>query len=396
LAWPAAAQEPPPVEAYGRLPGVTDVAISPDGRHLAMLGYSNNQNAFRVVNLETGATVYGSTAQGASKLRGVGWASDEHALFYLSETLDTSRVLPFGLRFRGNPGQLEYWRVGAHSLRTGRQNYLTVGDDYWAGVRVGLTSVTAPIDGDPGGGRMISWSSDGRMGVYRVPLDGGRSRLTGTGDTDTVDIILNDEGEIGARLDSDETSNRWQLFIHDGGSPRMLMEDVSDTGAPIWIAGFMQDGRLAVADRLNDDDRDRFYAIDTTTGVAEVVVEHERFDVGGGISDPWTHRIIGAAWTEDFPRQRFFDEALAAVYQRMQGHFASGYAVLVSWSRDRSRVVVFAETSQDAGGYYLFEPQGNRLVVIGRTYPEISGAAALGARRRSPTARATACVCRHI
>src|SRR4051812_40790104 len=58
----AAAAQPPPVEAYGRLPAIGSAAISPDGKHVALsVGFEykaaepdRELTALRIVNLDTG------------------------------------------------------------------------------------------------------------------------------------------------------------------------------------------------------------------------------------------------------------------------------------------------------------------------------------------------------
>jgi dipeptidyl aminopeptidase/acylaminoacyl peptidase len=53
----------------------------------------------------------------------------------------------------------------------------------------------------------------------------------------------------------------------------------------------------------------------------------------------------------------------------------------VSWSRDRSRFLVFGEHADDAGAYYLYDRESDKLRSIGKTYPALEGMAALGNRQ---------------
>ncbi|HEX8900528.1 S9 family peptidase [Vitreimonas sp.] len=379
---PITVTAPAPVEAYGRLPAVSDVAISPNGQRIALSGFSEGRSFFRIVNLETGAVEHTLAAPEGNKLRGVGWGSDEHAFFFTSETRNPNTMAGAHTAGALRTALIEYWRVGVLALRNGNVQYLNVGDDRYAAFRVGLTNITAPIEGDPNSARIISWSQPDspRQAIYRVHLDTGRDTLVASGSPETRDIVLNDSGSFGARMDADERTNVWRLFVYEGGAPRQVMQGSTDIGEPPNMSGFLQDGRLVIADRLNDDPRSRVYAVNRD-GSTEVLVQHDRYDVGRSIRDPWSHRVIGAAWTEDFPQQRFFEPEMQAVHDRMAAQFSDGYAVITSWSRDRSRFVVFGETSTDAGAYYIYEPQANRLRAVAQTYPELRGAAALGVRQ---------------
>ena len=376
----ALAQTPPPVEAYGGLPATSDAAISPDGRHLALANSADDRSALRIVNIDTGATVRG-IGTAPTKLRGVGWADNERALFYVSQTFRPSEITDANINF-GGARWIEYWRVGVLPLAGGDPRYIVLDERYeWA--QVGLTQLRAPIPNDPGMGRMVAWAPMvQRQSVFRIDLDRGTGQRMSSAERNTMSILLNDRGTIGARIDGDERTNRWQLYIHDGdATPRLLMEDVSQTGAGVNAVGFLEDGRLVIVDSFDEDPRSRFYAVNTTNGAREALVEHERFDVDGAIRDPWTHRIVGAEWTEDFPRQRFFNAELQAIQQRLQARFTEGYVTIRSWSQDKSRIVVFAESNSDGGVYYLYEPATDNLRGVGQRYPALNNEQALGRRQ---------------
>ena len=91
------------------------------------------------------------------------------------------------------------------------------------------------------------------------------------------------------------------------------------------------------------------------------------------------HRVVGLGWTEDLPKQKFFDAELAKVYAEVQPLFKNGYVNLQSWSRDRSRVLLFAESAADAGAYYVYDT-ATKMRMIGKRYPQLT-AADLGDRR---------------
>lgn len=223
LVFAASAQaQAPAVEAYGRLPAVSDVAITPDGSRLAIAGFENGRSHVRIVNVDTGAVERMTQAQPGTKLRGVSWADNDRVLYRVSTAVDPRSVS--GGAWVGGPRVVEYWRVGVFSRSTGAQRYIEVSEDYaWA--HSGLTAIRSPIEGDPGTGRMIAWDiSNNRLGVFRIPLDRGRPGTVGGGTAQTVDIILDDRGNIGARVDADQDTNRWRVFTYDGSRARQIMQ----------------------------------------------------------------------------------------------------------------------------------------------------------------------------
>lgn len=374
----AAAQTPPPVEAYGRLPAVSDVAIAPNGQRLAIAAFQDGRSQVRILNIASGAVERVSVAPPGTKLRGVSWADDERVIFYASAAIDPRDIMPSAVA-AGMPRVMEYWRAGVFSRTTGRQEYLTLNEYYnWA--QQALTAIRAPIASEPGTGRIIAYSpTNGRLGVFRVYLDGGRPQPVALGAPETVDIILDERGDMGGRIDVNQTTNRWRVFLYEGGRARQVMEGGSEFGETPSFPGFLADGRAVYLNR-GEDDRVRFFALNAD-GQSEVLAAHDRYDVDGAMVDPWTHRVVGAAWTEEWTRQRFFEADLRAAHERLSARFGETPFHIATWSQDRSRLIVSAEVNQGAGSYFLYEPASDQLRPIADAYPDLRGPAAIGARQ---------------
>jgi acetyl esterase/lipase len=390
----AAAAQPPPAEAYGRLPAIGDAAISPDGTRLAIsvgLQYRASEpdrdlTALRMVNIDTGAIEHTLAPPQANTFRWVGWADERRAIYYISATVRPGNLVP--TTFPVPRGQLmEFWRTGVVSVDTGAARLLMQGREYWA--NIGLTRLLAPVEGDPGFGRMIAWGglslmtgagATPHLAVFRVDLDRGTAKEVVSGNVQTRGYLLDERGELVARVEINERSNRWRLFTHDGGAERMILEDVSEMGLPLSLYGLLPDGRIAAVNPHADGARDTLLAIDRRTGESAPLYDARGSDVGT-ISDPWRHRIVGVRWIEDLPKQHFFEADLQATFDAVKTRFADGYAMLASWSRDRTRVLVFGEHADDAGAYYVYEPATQRLRAVGKLYPELTAPEHLGEKR---------------
>lgn len=370
----AFAQTPPPVEAYGRLPAISDVAISPDGRHIVLARNSDGGSGIQVFSVDTNEQVAAAGVEAGMRLRGVGWSDDERVTFLVSQTFRPSDVLPAYMRFRGAPRRVDYYRNGIFHVPSREIRLLSTNDDMpWADQG---STLIAPIEGDTGFGRMIgSAPSSSYPTVYRINLATGASRLQaprGAG-SDTHRYLLDRRGAVVARTDSDDATNRWRLFVYDGEIPRLVSEDVSTFGHPISLAGLLPDGSIAVFDEDEADEFYNLYTLDRQTGALTPLFSREGYEISGVITDPWTREIVGARWIENEQTQAFFDPAMQAVYQQARGLFSNGMALLVSWSRDRSRFIVYGERGLDGGGYYLFEPASNSMRRLAMLYPELQG-----------------------
>ncbi len=380
----------PPVEAYGRLPAVSDAAISPDGSKIVLARFENGRAQVQVIDIARRAMVYAGLVGDDERLRGVGWADDGRVSFIASRALRPGDVLPNDMYFEGSPRRVDYYRTGVIDLATQRIQVLSTNpDEPWADQGAELI---APIAGYPDTGMMIGRSvlADNvrNMSVFRVDLRTGRaSEFTPRGvNADTIDILLDENGAVITRSDSDESSNRWRIFAYDGDTPRLLLEDTSGTGDPLSIFGLLPDGRLAAIDEDANGELFVVYAINRNSGRSELMFQRAGYEIEGVIVDPWSRRVVGARWTEIEQRQHFFDPALQAIYEAAQQASPGGSATMLSWSRDRSRALVYREQGLDGGAYFVFTPADRRMLRIAQRYPQI--AAAQQGQRQSLTYRA--------
>jgi dipeptidyl aminopeptidase/acylaminoacyl peptidase len=376
FAVPAVAQEAPPsVEAFGRLPLVAGAAISPDGSKVALAMTQDGRPIVNVIDLAERSSVFAAAVQEDSQLRGVSWADDRRVAFVMSRTVAPGMVLPANVRFRGAPRRVDYTRTGIVDLQTEEIRLLTTNEENeWQDQG---SRLIAPIAGDPNYSRMIGRAPGAaryRPAVFRVDLDHGNARPVNVrGDnTDTLGFILDERGDVAVRVDSDAETNRWQVFVYESGEPRQLLEGVSATGVPIALQGLLPDGRLAALGASAGNEFSALYAIDPATGARELLFAREGFEIRNAINDPWTRQVVGAVWIEEERRQHFFDPTLQAAYDRVLAAFEGATASLESWSRDRSRILVYVEEGLDGGGYYLFTPATNAVQMVAMRYPELA------------------------
>lgn len=364
--------DPPPVEAYGRLPAVSDVSISPDGHKIVMAQSDATATAFRIIDLDTQQSLYAARIESPNRLVGVGWADDDHVTFTVKSTQVTGSM---GVYVRGQT-LLHYTRIGVYSLRSHRQVFM-LQDIPNANLNTGLGWMVSPIDGDPGYGRMGGYQTEGESGrlvIYRVNLENGRSTVAERGDGEKADnYLLNSHGDIVARTDSDGRTNHWWLYAYPNGRPTLLREGQEETGASPDIHGLLPDGRL-VASVPDADNNWHLVAMNTDGSGSneELMPEHSESDCTR--YDRWNSRVVGLCWDEDFLKTRFLDPDLQRVQQMVDELFSDGYGSIIEWSRDRSKFLVYGETASDGGGYYILDPAHEQLLQVGLRYPELTGA----------------------
>lgn len=134
-AWAQTAPPRAPAEAYGRLPAISDAAISPDGARIA-LAESNPAGLtwVSVVNLDNPneRSTYGLPDQ--TQLRAVGWIDDGHVSFVIDRTYTVGQIpTPNGIRWSNPHWRVDVFRWGVISLESGEPRILyTDPEDHWA------------------------------------------------------------------------------------------------------------------------------------------------------------------------------------------------------------------------------------------------------------------------
>jgi dipeptidyl aminopeptidase/acylaminoacyl peptidase len=381
LAGSALAQAPAPLPAaaFGRLPAVSDVAISPDGTKLVTLGAVSGMRV---------ATLLDISGEGNSKLitqlsppegntlRSVAFVENDFAAYVISRTLTTEQATQSGW-VRAGPRRLyEYARAFVTQVSSGEsRQMMTQAEGTW--VRTSLADLHAPVEGDPGFGHMIATTGPEQtapIGVSRVNLRTGRATVAEKIGVNVYDALLNSRGEAVVRTMTEPATNTWRLGVKEGsGRWRDLTSACSRTGAPPDLLGLFPDGRIGIFSAQGEKGLGALIAVNPQTGAEETIFAVEGHDLAGVVRDPWSGLIVGARWTDDvFPKQRFFDADLEAIRLKVEARFQSGYALLVSWSQDRSRIVLQGEgAGAPTGGYFLYTPKTDGLLRVGAAYPDV-------------------------
>ena len=98
----AQAAPPPPAEAYGRLPAIGSVALSPDGKRVAVLvGYEyraaepdRELTSLSIIDIDSGKVEATLAPPPKNNLRGVGWADEKRPFYFISSSGHARDALP--------------------------------------------------------------------------------------------------------------------------------------------------------------------------------------------------------------------------------------------------------------------------------------------------------------
>ncbi len=336
-----------PLAAYGQLPSVDFVALSPDGSKLAMIVGDEGGRQLQV-RRTVGRTLLQRVGIGAAKVRGIQWVGDHHLLLTRSATAQIA----------GMTGpKREYSLVLDFNLATGKTSSLLQGsvDD--------KDEKLNTIFGDPMarlvGGRPVAFlpglTFPGREGIltlFAVDLESHRTRQVVVGNSDTSEFLVDAAGGLIARVDYHQASGHWMLYTGPGGHLVKAMDDTRPLDSP-WLAGL---GRTAgsVLVGVRDDDETVFREL----ALGETVPSPPIPELANGtpVTDPASGVTIGASRHDELAVDyRFLSPADVALWAKVRRGFGDAVVQLESWSDDRRTVVLRVEGKAFGAGYFLLD-----------------------------------------
>lgn len=367
LFWGGATQAAPPLEVYGRLPGVEQIVLSPAGTQYAFVAVMGESRKLGVASFDKELRY--QIGVGDHKLRDLQWAGEDHVLATFSKTVD----LPF-LRERHHeldavsviqPQQRQIFSVFqksasiAHTVRGHFGSALV--DGRWQGFFGGITYT-----------RSSSFSdyeySHGYADLYRVDLVTGKPILEARGSYNHDGWALDADGSVVAHAMYVETSGRWRLYA---GKARktLLMERAAPLGEVNLVGMGRQPGTVLVMDKSGE--ADVLWEVSTADGRAVELLAEDAFD--RLLFDPRSRLLIGARVPD--PRGAvFFDPLAQARYEGTRKAFPGLQMELRSATSGLDRLLVRTDGGDDSGTFWLVDIASGKAGPLGYEYPGIGPA----------------------
>jgi acetyl esterase/lipase len=356
---------PPPPEAYGKLPAVDLMTLSPSGGRFAFVGVDGETRSVGIANTDNTPVEAAST--GGAKTEAIAWAGDDHVI------LTTSATIVLGPEF--TTGTSEFTSVNVLNLRTHHNINVFAGrddivhavfgqygvaqiDGHWYGYFGGVTLGRSGLD---------YYFQHGYPDLYRVDLDTGTVQLAAAGSENVDDWLVGPAGEIVARSTYVEHTGEWRVTSGDGG--KLLASGQSDFGGVSLRRGRTPDTVLIgrpTADGVKYQELplSGAPAVDAPDGDS---IDETLFDAQSGL---W----IGVTIKGDQPEPRMFDPRVAAKFRGVRKAFPDQTVRFDSWSADFNSMIVFTSGGDDSGTYWLVNIATGKADPLGSAYPTVTAA----------------------
>lgn len=358
---PVAAQqaEPPPLNAYGSLPALSSVEISPDGASVAYIRRAGEGSQVVAVARDGTPLVVVDTSD--RLVRYVRWASADHILVASAST----EKLPF-FTSRTENHLIDIINVrtqnAARAMHRSDQKSYNAIFDWSLGQYRGQPALYVQAVTENEGYLMT-------MDLYAIDLDSGRGRRQIKGESDTQRFIVRPDGEVVARTAYNSQNGQWRLSARSGGVWRDIHRANALLDGPAVLGLGRSPDTIAVAEEVDGDWR--MVEVGLDSGADEA-----RADIGASPNDVLHDArglLVGVGYMGLYQDYEFFEPTLADAWSTLKAALPGRQLTLTSFSDDLGVIAFHVEGTGEPGAYYLFDTAAKRVSLVGRAYPGLSG-----------------------
>jgi dipeptidyl aminopeptidase/acylaminoacyl peptidase len=358
------------IESFFKIPQYAQMRLSPDGKHIAALAPLNEKQGLVVIDMKT-RTATPIAGRSDRDIVNVSWINNKRVLYTTGRLAErdfdqrggglfavdidgsAERLISEGSDERGSAGWGRNTFRPLAVVRTlpGDSDDIIVHENIFAAgavrpqpgalyrmdTRTGRK--TALSDGKPEAGDAESWVVD-RNGVPRV--------FRVDAPDETVHIFYREGADAPWRKIGD-----FKLFAPEAFRPLAMAED----GRTLYVSSRKGGDKLAI------------YRFDPNGGtIGELVAAHPQIDVQTLAGDK--ERVRGVRYNADIEGSAWFDEDLARA-QSIADKTLPGAVNVLSWSLDRSLVLITSFSDVSPPSFYLFDMKARKMESLADSRPWI-------------------------
>ncbi len=350
---PAAAA---PLEAYGQLPSLDHVSISPDGKNLSFVTSAGGKRTIMIKSVADLTTV-AAIAVNERKLRSVWWADSSHLLITASSTQVGNGLIG---------SKRELFTTQSYNLTTHKFNTLL--DDNQRVTSLNLlfsTPVVHVVDGKTLAFVQGVVFSSGRnvLTLFSIDLDTNESKPIRYGEPDVENWLLDDRGEAVVQTLYDENTKRWSVQLRRNNA----WYELYGVAAPIEtpdVYTYGPNGESIVIVSL-ENGRRVYRQANIATGAWAPPPDLGQGDL---IFDPINSRVIGSHQVGEFDVATYFSHPDQLAWNSVVHAFAGENVAITGWSDDRRRIVVHVDGARDGSVYKLVDLDARTADDVGPAY----------------------------
>ena len=368
---PVPSNAPYPLDYFAMRAVVSNVSVSPDGNHLALLKIET-KDGNPIIEVYDAADLDKVPFRMDAKpmeIEFFSWVSDRDILFRARQQV-RKRIEGFNQGvYEYQWGMLDVERRKARSFSAERAQIVGLLPD-----KPDKVILAKAEGGEDGPGRKLNRLFR-PLSYWELDLRTGNQKLLIRGKISLGQIAFDGDGNPWLGRGFDEGTDEYIWYHRKLGEKgwRDVLRHSEDSFETFRVAGYDVDDRdklFVIANRGND--TTGLWTYDVDTGEYEAVYRRSDVDIARvvGHSNGWEHpdRIVGVAYNKGQNHYEFFDELEGATREQLRGIVPNAYDFgILSRSRDGNTMVIANTGPRDPWTYYLLKD--GRFRIIGSRQP---------------------------
>jgi dipeptidyl aminopeptidase/acylaminoacyl peptidase len=382
LAVQAASASALPAEAFGQLPAVSQPILTPDGKHFAALQSMNGKPVILIYQTDAPPSTKPIAIPTSDWIaEQLVWANNDRLILVIKKN-----YRPTGF------DKIETWHRALAIGADGTNPVVLMADQRGFRYNGSSANIVGRDRNDPNyiytvlyvphmtvqpGSSHFNTSEDFntfRLDLLKVDVNTGKTETVMIGEKDTIGWVVDDLGNVVARLDQTKRSLQDHLFLNRGG--KFVEVAQFDASGDKWldIEGLTEDGTGLVVTRADERAARVLDRIDLATGAVTTLFSVPGYDVGGAIHNRWTGRVIGAYYTDDRLEVHYFDPGRQALQDGLEKAFPETSVLQVSSNANDDRLIFMINGPRSPTSYYYYNRTTRQATQIASAYPGLKPA----------------------
>jgi len=372
---------PPPVEAFGRKPAMSDVDINPAGTLLAWIEDDGKKGRIVIHDLASSKALRIISTVAPTKLWSVKWANDETLLVEQSITHSIMGDQKYtdewqrwiAINASGGDNRMLLMRGGERELVTGL-NLLRVHTAKPGKVYMSTWDWLETRHREEIGSRLSGRRKDSGWvhNAYEVDLKSGNGKMIAGGTQFTMQWLVDDTGNLLVRTEYNPNNEVYEILLKDGSAWRGLYK-ATDCETLRLISFTKDKSALMALGRACKEDRSKVWSIPLDGTPMKALLEDSPLEADGVHTDPFDGSLLGVALGGPEQPSRWLEPQAEKRNQALHKSFGARWIDIVARSADATRVLARVEDEAHPPIYYLVDYAAKKADILNEAYPLLVG-----------------------
>lgn len=366
---PAAPTKPrPPVATYAQTPVVDHIALSPDGKRVAVVTQRNDNNY--LMYFDVADQNIKNIGLGPAKVRDMMWGSNSHVVL----TTSTTTSLPM---FAG--GRHEFLVGRSIDLETLKVRTFFSREDNFYGIVFGHMQ-RIKVDGEyrvTASNRLMAEGYEVYLYSFGFDTETGKKLIVGS--QTTQEFVVTPDGRPVAYADFDDSRKLWELYFNTAlqKGKTDFKRIYSQKGEAISypdLLGLGRDGNSVLIRTYVGADQDQIgFREISAAGVLGDALDPDGADKPrSALFHPTTMRLAGFSRNDDWFTYEWTDPLMKKLYDALPEALGQGVRTRIeSYAEDPRKMIVYTEDTSDAGSYFFCDFTNGDIISVAVNYPDL-------------------------